>query len=66
MQVEYLHGSATTTHWGRERASDLGSAAPLNVTFFELGNEEYNSDFVAQVEAAERLMSLTITQRGTG
>ena len=50
--VEYCHGSATATKWGQQRAAD-GMVSPLNVTYFELGNEMYNFDFRDQVVAME-------------
>lgn len=50
--VEYCHGSATATKWGQQRAAD-GMVSPLNVTYFELGNEMYNPGFRDQVVAME-------------
>ena len=51
--VEYCHGDASTTAMGRKRAAD-GHQAPYRVRFFELGNEQYNTRFVAQVAAMEQ------------
>jgi alpha-N-arabinofuranosidase len=45
--VEYLWGGASTPQ-GKLRIAD-GHAAPYNVTFIELGNEQYNANFVEQV-----------------
>ena len=50
--VEYCHGDATATPMGRQRAAD-GHPAPYRVKFFELGNEQYNTQFVEQVAAME-------------
>ena len=49
--VEYMHGDADTT-FGALRVAD-GHPSPYEVKWFELGNEQYNSDFVAQVDAME-------------
>jgi len=49
--VEYCWGNATT-NWGAQRIAD-GHPEPFNVTTFELGNEQYNSNFVDQVAAME-------------
>jgi alpha-L-arabinofuranosidase len=59
--VEYMHGGADTT-LGAMRMQADGHPAPYAVKWFELGNEEYNSDFTAQVEAMEaRAVSLGLT-----
>lgn len=51
--VEYCHGD-NTTRWGKLRISDRnGSDEIFNVTHFEMGNEQYNSHFAAQVAAME-------------
>jgi hypothetical protein len=50
--VEYCHGDAQATPMGRKRASD-GHPEPYRVYFFELGNEQYNGQFVEQVGAME-------------
>ena len=50
--VEYCHGDASSTPMGQRRAAD-GHTRPYNVTFFELGNEQYNTQFVEQVAAME-------------
>ena len=50
--VEYCHGDAVTTPFGRKRAAD-GHPLPYRVRFFELGNEQYNTRFVEQVQAME-------------
>ena len=50
--LEYCHGDAAGTPMGRRRAAD-GHPAPYAVRFFELGNEQYNDQFVAQVAAME-------------
>ena len=50
--VEYCHGDAATTRFGRQRAAD-GHPKPYRVRFFELGNEQYNTRFVEQVQAME-------------
>ena len=58
--VEYMHGGADTA-LGAMRVQE-GHPAPYAVKWFELGNEEYNSDFTAQVEAMEaRAVSLGLT-----
>ena len=49
--VEYCWGNSTTT-FGSQRLKD-GHADPYKLRFIELGNEQYNSDFVSQVEAME-------------
>ena len=49
--VEYVWGGAATT-WGAQRIAD-GHAEPYNISIFELGNEQQNPDFVAQVSAME-------------
>ena len=49
--VEYCYGGATTT-WGAQRIAD-GHPSPYQVTVFELGNEQYNPNFVEQVTAME-------------
>lgn len=51
--IEYCHGNADTTAWGKLREADTGSKVPLNVTYFELGNEMYNANFLSQVKAME-------------
>ena len=50
--VEYCWGDPETTAWGRQRAED-GHVTVFNVTLFELGNEQYNPNFVDQVAAME-------------
>lgn len=50
--VEYCHGDAETTPFGRRRAAD-GHPARYRVHFFELGNEQYNTRFVTQAAAME-------------
>ena len=49
--VEYLHGDAST-EYGSLRISD-GHPGVFNLTVFELGNEQENPDFLAQVVAME-------------
>ena len=49
--VEYCWGNASTP-MGAKRAAD-GHAAPYTVKYFELGNEQHNEQFVAQVAAME-------------
>jgi len=49
--VEYCYGDSST-QWGAQRISD-GHPTPYQVNTFELGNEQYNSNFVAQVQAME-------------
>jgi hypothetical protein len=49
--VEYCWGSGATS-LGKQRIAD-GHPEPYNVSYFELGNEEYNNDFVEQVQAME-------------
>jgi hypothetical protein len=49
--VEYAIGDADTT-WGALRIAD-GHPAPYEPLAWELGNEQYNSNFVAQVQAME-------------
>jgi alpha-L-arabinofuranosidase len=48
--IDYCHGGADTT-WGKRRIAD-GHPAPYNVTWFELGNEQYNPLYPEQVRAA--------------
>ena len=50
--VEYLFGSENTV-WGKTRIVTDGHPAVYNVTTWELGNEQENPDFVAQVIAME-------------
>lgn len=50
--VEYCHGDAKTTRLGRRRSAD-GHPKPYRVVTFELGNEQYNHQFVQQVAAME-------------
>jgi hypothetical protein len=50
--VEYAWGDATNTTWGKRRADD-GHPEVYNITAFELGNEQYNPNFVDQVIAME-------------
>jgi Alpha-L-arabinofuranosidase B (ABFB) domain len=49
--VEYCYGDETTT-WGAVRIAD-GHPEIYNITTFELGNEQYNNNFVEQVAAME-------------
>jgi hypothetical protein len=49
--VEYLYGNSSTT-WGALRAAD-GHPTAYEAYVFELGNEQGNPDFVAQVTAME-------------
>merc|ERR1712176_576597 len=49
--VEYCWGDESTL-WGKQRILD-GHKAPYNVTYFELGNEMYNTNYVEQVKAME-------------
>lgn len=66
--VEYTRGDAVSTAWGRQRAAD-GHSAPYRLRFIELGNEEYNGNYVAQVAAMEakaRELGLTNTTRTPG
>jgi len=51
--VEYCWGDAARTSWGARRAADRGHSGVYNVTVFELGNEQYNVNFVEQVLAME-------------
>jgi len=50
--VEYAWGDPYTTTWGKVRAAD-GHPEPYKVKYFELGNEQYNSEFAEQVAAME-------------
>jgi alpha-N-arabinofuranosidase len=50
--VEYSFGDASTT-WGRMRIEQDEHPAIYNWSFVELGNEQYNPDFVEQVAAME-------------
>eukprot|EP01051_Picozoa_sp_SAG22_P002255 SAG22_NODE_99_length_20560_cov_128.669029_20_plen_199_part_00 len=50
--VEYSFGGADT-QWGRRRIEEDGHPAPYNWSFVELGNEQRNPDFAAQVAAME-------------
>jgi hypothetical protein len=49
--VEYCHGNGSTP-MGSKRHLD-GHPEPYYVKYFELGNEEYNTHYVEQVEAME-------------
>ena len=49
--VEYCHGNASTA-MGKKRIAD-GHPSTYDVKYFELGNEQYNSNYVDQVEAME-------------
>ena len=49
--VEYLYGDASTA-WGGQRIAD-GHPQPYFLDTLELGNEQENPDFVAQVAAME-------------
>jgi alpha-L-arabinofuranosidase len=49
--VEYCWGNTTTT-WGKMRVAD-GHPEPYRLKYIELGNEQYNHLFVAQVTAME-------------
>eukprot|EP00040_Diaphanoeca_grandis_P029054 m.169180 g.169180 ORF g.169180 m.169180 type:complete len:708 (-) comp31555_c0_seq2:346-2469(-) len=60
--VEYCWGNASTL-WGKKRFQD-GHPHPYNVTYFELGNEEYNSHFVEQVAGMEaRARSIGVAEK---
>lgn len=50
--VEYCWGNETTT-WGAVRTYNDSHPAPFNITTFELGNEEYNPNFLEQMQAME-------------
>jgi alpha-L-arabinofuranosidase len=45
--VEYMYGNSST-EWGAARYRD-GHPMPYQATFFELGNEQYNPNYVEQV-----------------
>jgi hypothetical protein len=49
--IDYLWANSTTT-WGAQRAAD-GHPDPYVISVLELGNEEYNVNFVEQVKAME-------------
>lgn len=49
--VDYVWSNSSTT-WGAQRFAD-GHPDPYPVSIFELGNEEYNENFVAQVISME-------------
>lgn len=49
--VQYMNGSVATT-WGKKR-SDNGYAEPLNVTYWEIGNEIYSPNTPGYSTAAE-------------
>ena len=51
MQVEYCWGNASTT-LGRKRAQD-GHPEQYKLRYIELGNEQYNSNYLEQVKAME-------------
>ena len=57
--IEYAWGD-NTTGWGRQRARD-GHPQPYALQYIELGNEQYNSEFVAQVRAMEERVASTVT-----
>jgi len=62
--VEYAFGDPTTT-WGFRRHAD-GHPSAYNVSVFELGNEQYNPDFVDQVAAMEaRAAQLNAAKKNT-
>ena len=50
--VEYLYGDQTTS-WGKRRSADRGHPDPYNIRVFELGNEQYNDNFLSQIAAME-------------
>jgi alpha-N-arabinofuranosidase len=50
--VDYIWGGVNTT-WGAQRAAD-GHPDPYVVSIFELGNEQYNNQFIDQVTAMEK------------
>ena len=50
--VEYCWGNESTT-FGRQRIVRDGHPEPYRLRFIELGNEQYNHDFVSQVAAME-------------
>ncbi len=50
--VEYCYGNATTP-MGAKRHAD-GHPQLYHVKYFELGNEQYNSNYIEQVEAMEK------------
>jgi hypothetical protein len=50
--VEYCWGNASTA-WGKIRIEEDRHPAPYRLQYVELGNEEYNTQFVAQVAAME-------------
>ena len=49
--VEYAYGNETTM-WGKMRIAD-GHPTPYNFRYIELGNEQYNTLYPAQVKAME-------------
>jgi alpha-L-arabinofuranosidase len=49
--IEYIGGNSSTA-WGRQRAAD-GHPEPYKLRFVELGNEQLNTAFPAQVKAME-------------
>jgi len=49
--VEYMFGDAST-EWGATRIAD-GHPSPYKAYYFELGNEQYNTNYVEQVAAME-------------
>ena len=49
--IDYLWAGPNTT-WGAQRSTD-GHPDPFQVSILELGNEEYNVNFVEQVSAME-------------
>ena len=50
--VEYCHGNASTP-MGALRVHEDGHEAPYDAKIFELGNEQYNPNYVEQVAAME-------------
>jgi len=50
--VEYCWGNSSTT-FGSKRVAD-GHPDPYRVRYFELGNEQYNAQYIPQVVAMER------------
>ena len=56
--VEYCWGDPYSTEWGKVRAAD-GHPAPYRVRYIELGNEQYNHQYIAQVVAMEERASVS-------
>ncbi|MGN1115758.1 MAG: alpha-L-arabinofuranosidase C-terminal domain-containing protein [Candidatus Ornithomonoglobus sp.] len=53
--VEFANGD-TSTDWGRVRAQ-MGRAAPFNLKYLAIGNEQWGNEYFKRYEAFERVLS---------